>query len=150
MSISFKSLFIMKPAILVGGQAVIEGVMMRVPGFIATSVRNQNGDIITQRKEFISLIHRDTRFNLPIIRGAVSLFEAMKIGFRTLQWSSDIAFPEEANTKNKFIDFFMTLVSILFALSLFIFLPLGFTSWVFNSEQDPILFNIIKTDVSKK
>ena len=132
-----------KSSILVGGQAVIEGVMMRVPGFIATSVRNPNGDIITKRKEFISLIHKNKRFNLPILRGAVSLFEAMKIGFSTLQWSADIAFPEEANKQNKFVDFIMTVVSIIFALSLFIFLPLGLTSWFFNAEQDPILFNII-------
>ena len=132
-----------KSSILVGGQAVIEGVMMRVPGFIATSVRNPDGDIITKRKEFNSLIHRNKRFNLPILRGAISLFEAMKIGFGTLQWSADIAFPEETNTQNKFIEFIMTVLSILFALSLFIFLPLGFTSWFFNSEQDPIIFNII-------
>ena len=88
---------------MVGGQAVIEGVMMRVPGFIATSVRNPDGDIITKRKESNSLIHRNKRFNLPIVRGAISLFEAMKIGFGTLQWSADIAFPEEANKQNKFI-----------------------------------------------
>ena len=94
-------IIINQSSILVGGQAVIEGVMMRVPGFIATSVRNPDGDIITKRKEFNSLIHRDKRFNIPIIRGAVSLFEAMKIGFSTLQWSADIAFPEEKTPKNK-------------------------------------------------
>tara|TARA_Y100001970_G_C14194963_1_gene837477 strand:+ start:986 stop:1960 length:975 start_codon:yes stop_codon:yes gene_type:complete len=136
-------LFITKSSILVGGQAVIEGVMMRVPGFIATSVRNPQGDIVTRRREFTSLIHRDKRFNLPIIRGAISLFEAMKIGFSTLQWSADIAFPEEANKQNKLMDFIMTIVSIFFALSLFIFLPLGLTSWFFNAEQDPIIFNIL-------
>ena len=136
-------LLLTKSSILVGGQAVIEGVMMRVPGFIATAVRNPDGDIITKRKEFTSLIHRDKRFNIPIVRGAVSLFEAMKLGFGTLQWSADIAFPEEANAQNKFIEFIMTVFSVLFALSLFIFLPLGFTSWFFNSSQDPILFNII-------
>ena len=136
-------LLLTKSSILVGGQAVIEGVMMRVPGFVATSVRNPDGDIITKRKEFNSLIHRDKRFNIPIVRGAVSLFEAMKIGFSTLQWSADIAFPEEKNTRNKFFEFFMSFISIIFALSLFIFLPLSFTSWFFNAEQDPVFFNII-------
>ena len=137
------ALLLTKSSILVGGQAVIEGVMMRVPGFIATSVRNPDGEIITKRKEFNSLIHRDKRFNIPIIRGAVSLFEAMKIGFSTLQWSADIAFPEEKNTTNKFIEFIMTLLSVVFALSLFVFLPLSFTSWFFDSSQEPIVFNII-------
>jgi len=132
-----------KSSILVGGQAVIEGVMMRVPGFISTAVRNPDGEIIVKRKEFNSLIHKRPSFNIPIVRGAISLFEAMKIGFKTLQWSAEIAFPEENNKSNKLIDFFMTAISIFFAFSLFIFLPLGFTSWIFNAEQDPILFNII-------
>jgi len=132
-----------KSSILVGGQAVIEGVMMRVPGFIATSVRNPEGEIITKRQEFVSLVHKNKHFNFPILRGAVSLFESMKIGFGTLQWSADIAFPEESNKQNKFVEFIMTVISIFFALSLFIFLPLGLTSWFFNAEQDPIMFNII-------
>ena len=53
--ISFKNLvkFISKSSILVGGQAVIEGVMMRVPGFYATAVRNPKGEIEVQRKNFI-------------------------------------------------------------------------------------------------
>ena len=136
-------LLLTKSSILVGGQAVIEGVMMRVPGFISTAVRNPNGDIIIKRKKFNSLIYTNKNLNLPIIRGAISLFEAMKIGFKTLQWSADIAFPEEKQSNSKIVEFFMTVISIIFALSLFIFLPLGFTSWFFDAEQDPILFNII-------
>jgi len=136
-------LLLTKSSILVGGQAVIEGVMIRVPGFIATSVRNPDGDIITKRRKFTSLIYKDKRFNFPIIRGAISLFEAMKIGFSTLQWSADIAFPEEKNSTNKFVEIIMTIFSIFFALSLFIFLPLGFTSWFFDSSQKPIHFNFI-------
>ena len=79
-----------KSSILVGGQAVIEGVMMRVPGYISTAVRNPEGEIVTNRQEFNTLVKKYKSLNFPIIRGAISLFEAMKIGFGTLQWSADI------------------------------------------------------------
>ena len=52
----FLLLATMKPSILVGGQAVIEGVMMRVPGAYATAVRNTKGNIQTTRHEFKSFI----------------------------------------------------------------------------------------------
>ena len=91
-----------KSSILVGGQAVIEGVMMRVPGYISTAVRDPHGDIITKRQEFNTLITKHKYLNLPIVRGAISLFEAMQIGFRTLQWSADISFPEEKQNQSKF------------------------------------------------
>ena len=57
-------LLLAKSSILVGGQAVIEGVMMRVPGFISTAVRNPDGEIITKRKEFISLTAQHPWLNI--------------------------------------------------------------------------------------
>ena len=69
-----------KSSILVGGQAVIEGVMMRVPGYISTAVRDPHGDIITKRQAFNALVKKHKYLDLPILRGAISLFEAMKIG----------------------------------------------------------------------
>ena len=136
-------LLVSKSSILVGGQAVIEGVMMRVPGFISTAVRNPDGEIVSKRQEFNSLIKRKPILDFPIIRGAINLFEAMKIGFGTLQWSADIAFPEEKEKSNKLLEILITVISILFALSLFIFLPLTLTTFLFNSEQHPVYYNII-------
>ena len=139
-------LLLTKASILVGGQAVIEGVMMRVPGYISTAVRNPEGEIVTKRQEFKALITRYKWLNIPIVRGAVSLFEAMKIGFGTLQWSADISFPEDKQKQTAwsiFVEWVMTIVSIIFALSLFIFLPLGLTSWISNAEQNPLLYNVV-------
>ena len=85
----------MKPSILVGGQAVIEGVMMRVPGAYATAVRDPKGQVQIQKKEFKSITESSKVWNRPILRGRASLFEAMKMGFATLQWSADIAMPDE-------------------------------------------------------
>jgi hypothetical protein len=59
-------MFLTKSSILVGGQAVIEGVMMRVPGFISTAVRKPDGEIITNRHEFVTL-------TAPLIIGTLRL-----------------------------------------------------------------------------
>ena len=136
-------LFVSKSSILVGGQAVIEGVMMRVPGAYSTAVRDPEGKIHTNRHDFESITDRKPGFKKPIIRGAVSLFEAMKMGFQTLQWSADIAMPEENENINPIVDALMTLVSIGLAISLFFAAPIGLTTWLFDKDQDPFVFNII-------
>ena len=136
-------LFVSKSSILVGGQAVIEGVMMRVPGAYSTAVRDTEGKIHTNRHDFESITDRKPGFKKPIIRGAVSLFEAMKMGFQTLQWSADIAMPEESENINPIVDALMTLFSIGLAISLFFAAPIGLTTWLFDKDQDPFVFNII-------
>ena len=75
----------------VGGQAVIEGVMMRSPKRIATAVRRSNGEIEINTKEYVSLIQRRKILNIPIVRGAITLIEVMILGIKTLQWSADKA-----------------------------------------------------------
>ena len=112
----------MRSSILVGGQAVINGVMMRVPGAYATSVRTQDGTIKSKAVPFISLSEKNKIFQLPILRGAIGLFEALKIGYSTLTWSA--SFFEEQTTKkqNAFFDVIMNIISILFAISIFFFL----------------------------
>ena len=93
-------ILIMKPAILVGGQAVIEGVMMRVPGAYATAVRDPKGNVHIDRHKFISITEHSAFWKKPIFRGMAALFEAMKMGMATLEWSADIAIPDESE-KNK-------------------------------------------------
>ena len=100
-----------KTNILVGGQAVIEGVMMRVPGFYATSVRKPDGNIESKREDFISITATNKILSLPVIRGMVHLFESLRIGFRTLQWSADMSELDQPNN-NKFVDIAMNVVAI--------------------------------------
>ena len=128
MSIIKKQLILLlsKSSILVGGQAVIEGVMMRVPGYFATAVRNPDGEIKIERHKFISLVKQKKILDIPIIRGAIHLYESLKIGMQTLQWSAEIAMPEEENSmkQNKILDFVLNLVTILIAFGLFIIIPI--------------------------
>jgi uncharacterized protein YqhQ len=75
----------------VGGQAVIEGVMMRSPVRISTSVRQPNGDIVTLTEPFVSLTKRVKVLGWPIIRGIISFFEMLVLGIKTLNYSAEIA-----------------------------------------------------------
>jgi len=137
-------LSIMKPTILVGGQAVIEGVMMRVPGAYATAVRDSEGKIHVDRHNFKSITERSNLWNKPIFRGMAGLFEAMKMGMATLQWSADITMPEEKDKKpNPIMEFLSTIFAIGLAISLFMIAPMWITTTLLDVEREAIAFNMV-------
>ena len=137
-------LTIMKPSILVGGQAVIEGVMMRVPGAYATAARDPEGKIHVDRHEFKSITEKSKIWNKPIFRGMAGLFEAMKMGMSTLQWSADIAMPEEKDKKpNPIIEIFSTIFAIGLALTLFMIAPMWLTTKLLDVEREAVAFNVV-------
>lgn len=134
----------MKPTILVGGQAVIEGVMMRVPGAYATAVRDSEGKIHVDRHNFKSITERSNLWNKPIFRGMAGLFEAMKMGMATLQWSADITMPEEKDKKpNPIMEFLSTIFAIGLAISLFMIAPMWITTTLLDVEREAIAFNMV-------
>ncbi len=135
----------MKPSILVGGQAVIEGVMMRVPGAYATAVRDEHGKIHIDRHDFTSKVEKSKTWKKPILRGMISLFEALKMGMRTLQWSAEIATPEKDKKKesSKLAEIFTTSTGILLALALFMAAPYWITTKLFLVSKEAFLFNVI-------
>jgi len=135
-----------KNTILVGGQAVMEGVMMRTPKAYATAVRNPEGEIITERKVFTSLTKKKKICAWPVIRGFVSMIESMKIGMETINFSADIAFPEEAK-KEKSIwsrigGMLTTLFAFALALGLFVVAPMWITEKLFGLRDSAGWFNI--------
>ena len=132
----------MRSSILVGGQAVINGVMMRVPGAYSTSVRLKDGTIKSQSIPFESINEKRGYKKIPIVRGAIGLFEAMKIGYGTLNWSASMAEEKKSEKSNSFLDSLMNLGAILFAISLFILLPI-FSAKFIIPTTDAIQFNII-------
>ena len=131
-------------SILVGGQAVMEGVMMRVPGAYATAVRNPEGQIVIDRHEFKSFTDYYPFLKKPILRGMVGLFESLKIGFSTLQWSAEVVTPEAKLDKtSKLSDILMTIFAICLSIGLFFVAPIGLTTWLFDLDQDAFIFNFI-------
>ena len=115
-------ILINKSSIMVGGQAVIEGVMMRVPGAYATAVRAPTGKISYKRQEYNPIVEKYKLNNIFIIRGFCHLIDSMKIGYQTLDWSAKIA-EEETSKPNKLVDYILTVLSILFAIMLFMGIP---------------------------
>ena len=143
--LSHLRLVISQSSILVGGQAVMEGVMMRVPGAYATAVRDPDGNIQIDRHDFKSKVDTYPFLKMPLLRGIIGLFESLKIGYSTLQWSAEISIPEEEASKetSKFVDVLLTIFSLALALGLFFVAPIGLTSWLFDKDQDAFIFNVI-------
>ncbi len=83
----------------VGGQAVIEGVMMRGLGGIATAVRSPEGKIIVHHDDTKALSERHPILKWPFVRGAVALVDSMQIGIKSLNWSASIFAEDEEESK---------------------------------------------------
>ena len=81
--------------LMVGGQAVIEGVMMRSPEMVAVACRRADNSIIVWRKAYQSLLHRYKFLSLPIFRGSIVLIEALVLGVQALTFSGDVAMADE-------------------------------------------------------
>ena len=85
----------------IGGQAVMEGVMMRGPKDIAVAVRTTDGEIVVDKKPIASVLQKSKILKLPIIRGVISFFESLVIGTRALMYSASFFDVEEEEEKAK-------------------------------------------------
>lgn len=127
----------------VGGQAVIEGVMMRDANKTATAVRLPNGEIEVETHPVTSIRERYPALNLPLIRGSVIMVESLVIGMRALSFSAQAAGEEDEQMTKKEIA-----MTILFALVLasvlFIVIPTGAAHLAAAYTDDPVVFNLIE------
>lgn len=88
-------------AVRIGGQAVIEGVMMKNMDRYAVSVRKPNGKIETKVEECVSFAEKHPLFQLPVFRGMANFLESMVIGMKTLNYSASFYEDEEEQTENR-------------------------------------------------
>lgn len=118
---------------------------MRVPGAYATAVRAPDGELHVQREPFTSLTERKRVLKWPILRGMIALYEALKMGFATLQWSAEIAMPEEQQEQSsgRFSTAISTLLALVLAIGLFMVAPLWITTSLLNIEREAVLFNLV-------
>lgn len=131
----------------IGGQAVMEGVMMRGPKEIATAVRKSNGEIIIDKKEVSSVFTKYKFLKIPILRGVISFFESMITGVKCLMFSAEQVDLEDGEDckpskfeqwlDDKFGDkvkdiviYFSVFVSLIFSVGLFILLPTVLVGWL--------------------
>lgn len=142
-------LFLLKEegSVLVGGQAVIEGVLMRLPQSYAVAVRNPKGEIKIF-KEKMDENPKGFLNKIPFIRGNIILFRSLFLGIKALNFSANIALEEE-NKKKEDSPFLMGItlfISFLIALLIFFYLPLLGTQIIskhFHIGNNSLSFNLI-------
>ena len=120
----------------IGGQAVLEGVMMRGPSNWALAVRKPDGEIAQVDRQINSVMARHRLFRLPVIRGVIALGESLAIGFRALAISANYAAQEEGEDGEVSTELsrgsmiFAFALAIGFAIMLFKVTPALLTSWL--------------------
>ena len=110
---------------LVGGQAVLEGVMMRSPHAWAIACRKPSGEISTHSEPLERLSEKHKWMGWPIVRGVITLGHAMTLGFRALRFSANVALDEiPADDKGKKLEVsgWMAAINIIFSVGFFIFM----------------------------
>ena len=155
---SLKYRFDAQNPMVVGGQAVIEGVMMRAPGMVATAVRRPDGTIAVRKEPYLSLAEKRKLFRLPVLRGAVGLIEMLIVGLRALNFSAEAALepepgdssaggngkPSGEGTSGENLRLGLTLAAALLAgTAVFFLTPLLITTAWFHVDQQPLAFNLI-------
>ena len=130
----------------VGGQAVIEGVMMRAPRALAIAVRKPSGEISVKREAVVPLSERFPVVKLPVLRGAVALFSSLVTGVKALNFSANEAL-EEGEEKEEFSTWAMggtMAVAFGFGIVLFFIMPLYLTKLLIPLIGDSnIVFNLV-------
>ena len=131
----------------IGGQAVIEGVLMRTKDKAAIAIRKPNQKIKIKKLEIKSF--QNKFFKLPLIRGIIALIETLILGIKALNYSANenLEEPEKKQEKISPIYFIITAIfSLILALVIFKFIPLLITQALTNKTliKNKILFNIIE------
>jgi uncharacterized protein YqhQ len=116
---------------LVGGQAVMEGVMMRAPHSYCVAVRKPNGEIVTQEQPLARMSELYPIYKYPVFRGVGTLYQAMKLGITALQFSAGVAMEDELKKSGKqgkeppkWAMTFSMVMPIVFFIFMYKFLPL--------------------------
>ena len=145
------------PDLEVGGQAVIEGVMMRSSKRVATAVRTHDGQILVKVEDYIPLAKRYRLLGIPILRGAIAFVEMLVLGIRTLNFSADVAMKEQEKSraaqrgeeyqeKPSRSSTLMLGATVVFALAagifLFFFLPLAISN-LLGIDRNAVGFNLV-------
>ncbi len=132
--------------LLIGGQAVIEGVLMRSKERTAVAVRAESGRIVEKVWKISPLSSRVRLFKFPVVRGVGVLYETLSIGFKALTFSANAAAGQDEKGKDvlgrreMFLSF---AVAIILAVSIFIVAPLFLAKLLTKGSSQSLLFNIV-------
>lgn len=125
----------------VGGQAVIEGVMMRGKDKIAVAVRQSDGEICVDVNPVSSIRDKYPILKKPLLRGVVALFESLYDGMKALAYSAQVSGEDEEQLTKK--EMVMTiLTSVALAVGLFIVIPTWSMRFLHSVTSDPLVLNL--------
>jgi uncharacterized protein YqhQ len=132
-----------EPSLAFGGQALIEGVMIRSRSHMVLCVRKPNQEIITNIEEVKSLTQKHRVLGVPFIRGIVALPETLYLGFKGLFFSANASIEEEEGKEEKFTykEFALAIGLAIGVASLFFVVPFLLASWL---NLTGILFNVVE------
>jgi len=125
----------------IGGQAVIEGVMMRNANAVATAVREPSGTITVKNEKIISIAERFPILKKPMLRGVVALGESLVVGLKALSYSAQMAGGEGETLSDKEIVLTM-IFSLCLTIVLFVIIPTAAAKYVHSAIKDPMLLNL--------
>lgn len=128
----------------IGGQAVIEGVLIKSKKWIVTAVRNPKGKIIFRKKRNKSLSKKKI-FSLPLIRGIIVLIETLAEGYSALDYSARIAGEDEHKKVSAFYIILSLVLALAFAILIFKVLPLAFVQFLNTKVElfkNRLVFNL--------
>jgi len=127
----------------VGGQAVIEGVMMRGPKLVSTAVREPSGQISVKVDPVSSISDRYPILKKPMLRGVIALGESLVLGLKSLSYSAQKAGDEDEQLSDK--ELVMTILfSLGLAILLFVIIPTAAAKYIDASFTNPILLNLLE------
>lgn len=143
----------------VGGQAIIEGVMMKSKDTYAVAVRNPDKEIIIDKREYISFTKRYKLLNIPILRGIIAFIESLVMGMKILTYSAEFFEVEgeqepskfEKSLEKKFGEKKMNdiligisvVIAVIFSVGLFILIPLGLSHLLKPYLPTPTMVNLV-------
>ncbi len=135
----------MRDTVDLGGQAVIEGIMIRSADTIATAVRRPDGQIIVRSETYVSLAKRVRALGVPIVRGVVSFVEMLVIGFQTLSFSATLAAgesPGETSVRDRLLNGVSMAGAVAAAIGIFFFVPLAACNALGLAKQ-AVAYNVV-------
>lgn len=132
------------PEDIAGGQAILEGVMMRHGTKIAAAVRRPDKEIVFQEREYIPLTKRYKPLGWMFIRGSITLFEMMFIGIKCLMFSAEVALSEEEKKPQGWEMYVSFAVSFAIAIFFFVVVPAFFFTKIKIYIDSLILLNILE------
>lgn len=122
----------------VGGQAVVEGVMMRSPVGSAVAVRTSKGEIVARHLDMDRLCDRGGIWKKPVFRGAAMLVDTLRLGMKALNWSAAVAEdPGKTGDGSGSGSGLATVLAVLTAVVLFAWLPLQSSKWILSGADSP-------------